>query len=116
VTDHAHADGAGPPGDPLVANDPAFYGVFGPLYEEAWGDGAIPARYKELAGVTLSVVIRCEPCLGHHVRMAHAAGATLDQFAEALRLGVLAGGSAGIPTARRAYAVLDELEATGSNT
>ena len=98
------------PVDPVVANDPDFMAAFDAQYSTAWGDGAIPAKYKELSGVTLSVVIRCEGCIRHHVRMAVSHGATRREIAEAMRLGLVAGGSAGIPTMRQGYQVLDEAE------
>ena len=98
------------PVDPVVANDPEFMAAFDSQYTTAWGDGAIPAKYKELSGVTLSVVIRCEGCIRHHVRMAVSHGATRREIAEAMRLGLVAGGSAGIPTMRQGYQALDESE------
>ena len=95
--------------DLLDANDADFVAGFDKLYEKTWGEGAIPAKYKELIGVTLSVVIRCEPCLAYHVKMALAAEATKAEFVEAMRIGILSAGSATIPTARYGYRVLREL-------
>ena len=95
--------------DLLNENDADFVAGFDRLYARTWGDGAIPAKYKELTGVTLSVVIRCEPCLSYHIKMALAAKATKPQFVEAIRLGILSAGSATIPTARHGYRVLREL-------
>ena len=72
-------------------------------------DGAIPAKYKELMGVALSVVIRCEPCLSYHIKRALTAQATKAEFVEAIRIGILSAGSATMPTARHGYRVLREL-------
>ncbi|TMG91449.1 MAG: carboxymuconolactone decarboxylase family protein, partial [Betaproteobacteria bacterium] len=30
----------------------------------------MPAKYKELTGVPLSIANRCDPCLAYHIRMA----------------------------------------------
>jgi len=95
--------------DLLQANDAEFAAGFDRLYAQTWGDGAIPAKYKELTGVTLSVVIRCAPCLAYHIRMALAEKATKPEFVDAIRLGILSAGSASIPTARYGYRVLREL-------
>ena len=95
--------------DLLEDNDADFVAGFDKLYAQTWGEGAIPLKYKELTGVTLSVVIRCEPCLSYHLKMALAARATKAEFIEAIRLGILSAGSATIPTARHGYRVLREL-------
>jgi AhpD family alkylhydroperoxidase len=95
--------------DLLEVNDAAFVAGFDKLYAQTWGDGAIPAKYKELTGVTLSVVIHCEPCLAYHLKMALAAKATKAEFVEAIRIAILSAGSATIPTARYGYRVLREL-------
>src|SRR5438105_14496648 len=95
--------------DPLQLNDADFVAAFDKLYAQTWGKGAIPPKYKELTGVTLSVVIRCEPCLSYHIKMALAEKATKGEFVEAIRIGILSAGSATIPTARHGYRVLQEL-------
>jgi len=103
------SDAASPEVDLLDANDADFAAGFDKLYTQTWGEGAIPAKYKELTGVTLSVVIRCEPCLSYHIKRALAAKATKAEFVEAIRIGILSAGSATIPTARHGYRVLREL-------
>jgi len=94
--------------DPIVTNDPAFMAVFGDQYKSAFGEGAIPAKYKQLSGATLSVVVKCEDCLRYHVQMAIRLGATRQEIVEALRIGLLTGGSAGMPAMGAAYGVMDE--------
>jgi len=95
--------------DPVSANDAAFMSTYSSQYKLAWGDGAIPAKYKELAGVTVSVAIRCEPCLAHHINMAVRAKAGRSEVTEAMRLGLVAGGSAGLTVMQAGYAALDSL-------
>jgi len=94
--------------DPVTANDPAFMGIFTQQYRAAFGSGAIPAKYKQLSGATLSVVVKCEECLKYHVQMAIQLGARRQEIVEALRIGLLTGGSAGLPTMEAAYAVMDD--------
>lgn len=96
------------PLDPVVTNDPAFMSVFGQQHKSAFGEGAIPAKYKQLSGATLSVALRCEECLKYHVQMAIKLGARRQEIVEALRTGLLAGGSAGMPTMGAAYTVMDQ--------
>lgn len=83
--------------------DPAFTEDFHNMYATTWGEGAIPKRYKELTGVSISVVERCEPCLRFHLHNAKDAGATAKEMAEALRIGLLTGGSITLPIMRSGY-------------
>ena len=101
------ATAADPSKDPVTSNDPAFMATYSSQYTLAWGNGEIPAKYKELAGVTVSVVIRCEPCLAHHINMAVRAKARRGEVTEAMRLGLVAGGSAGLTVMQTGYAALD---------
>ena len=94
--------------DPIAANDPAFMATYTQQYRDAFASGAIPAKYKQLSGATLSVVLKCEECLKSHVQMAIKLGATRQEIVESLRIGLLTGGSAGLPTMVAAYAVMDE--------
>jgi AhpD family alkylhydroperoxidase len=94
--------------DPVAANDPAFMSTFTQQYRDAFANGAIPAKYKQLSGVTLSVVLKCEECLKSHVQMAIKLGATRQEIVESLRIGLLTGGSAGLPTMGVAYSVMDD--------
>jgi AhpD family alkylhydroperoxidase len=95
--------------DLLAKSDAEFAAGFEKLYSQTWGEGAIPAKYKELNGVSLSVVTRCEACLSYHLKMAAKADATGMEAIEAIRIGWLSGGSTTIPTVRVGYKVLREL-------
>ena len=101
------ATSPGAPPDPIVTNDPAFMATFGQQYKAAFGEGAIPAKYKQLSGATLSVVVKCEECLKYHVQQAIKLGADRQEIVEALRIGLLTGGSAGMPTMGAAYVEMD---------
>ena len=92
--------------DPVMTNDPAFMAIFTQQYRDAFRDGAIPAKYKQLSAVTLSVVLKCEDCLKSHVQMAIKLGANRQEIVEALRIGLLTGGSAGLPAMEAAYAAM----------
>jgi AhpD family alkylhydroperoxidase len=97
------------PSDPLNEGDPTFMATFDTLYAQTWGGDAIPAKYKELAGVALSIVGRCDACLAYHLRMCHEHQATRAEIIEMIRLAILSGGSITIPTARYAYTVMRDL-------
>lgn len=95
--------------DPLNQHDPIFMETFDQQYALTWGEGAIPAKYKELTGIALSITGRCEPCLLHHLKRAVAAGATRREIVDMVRVSILSAGSITIPIARLTYAMLDEL-------
>jgi AhpD family alkylhydroperoxidase len=61
--------------DPIEANDPEYAANFDSLYQKTWGGGAIPEKYKQLTGVSISIVQRCETCLGWHMKQAVRLGA-----------------------------------------
>ncbi len=73
-------------------------------------DGALSAREKELLGLVASAVLRCDDCIRYHLIHCHDAGYGADQLMEALEVALVVGGSIVIPHARRAVALLDELE------
>ena len=74
-------------------------------------DGALPAREKELLGLVASAVLRCDDCIRYHLINCHDMGYGANQLMEALEVAMVVGGSIVIPHARRAVALLDELEA-----
>lgn len=41
------------PADPVIVNDPSFMTTFTEQYREAFKDGAIPAKYKQLSAAIL---------------------------------------------------------------
>jgi alkylhydroperoxidase/carboxymuconolactone decarboxylase family protein YurZ len=40
------------------------------MRQEAYRDGAVPAKYKLLTAMAISIAIRCEPCIRAYARMA----------------------------------------------
>ncbi len=80
------------------------------LDTQVYKDGALPARTKELIGLVASLVMRCEDCITYHLINCNDRGVTDKELAEALTIGLIAGGSITIPHLRRAYAVWDELK------
>jgi AhpD family alkylhydroperoxidase len=96
--------------DPIEEIDPAFTKEFDGLYGRVWGDGAVSAKHKQLAGIALGVTLKCDVCTRFHLREAKRLGATREEIVEMLRVALVGGGSGGIPTMRAAAAQLLELE------
>ena len=83
-----------------------FFTLDGKAYEP----GALDALTKELAGLSASMVLRCDDCIAYHVIRCKELGATDEQLFEILNVGLIVGGSIVIPHLRRAVALLDELK------
>jgi ribonuclease HI len=77
----------------------------------AYLEGAIPAKYKELMGLVVSAGLRCDDCINYHMIQSYRLGANREEQEEALNVALVVGGSIVIPHLRRAYAMLGELYA-----
>jgi ribonuclease HI len=72
-------------------------------------EGALPAKYKELMGLTASACLRCDDCINYHIIQSYRLGATRPEQEEAINVALVVGGSIVIPHMRRAYELLTEL-------
>jgi ribonuclease HI len=72
-------------------------------------EGALPAKYKELMGLTASACLRCDDCVTYHVMQSYRLGVTRAEQEEAINVALVVGGSIVIPHMRRAYELLTEL-------
>jgi ribonuclease HI len=79
------------------------------LDHNAYLEGAVPAGYKELMGLTASTCLRCDDCINYHLIQAYRLGVTRAEQEEALNVALIVGGSIVIPHLRRAYELLTEL-------
>ena len=84
------------------------------LDHQVYQDGALPARTKELLGLTASLVLRCDDCIHFHLSQCHQQGITTEELVEALSVGLVVGGSITIPQIRRALEQWDSLTKTPS--
>lgn len=87
-----------------------FFKEFGALDDKTYSAGAIDKKHKELMGLAISVVSRCNECICYHIEGCLNAKATIDEIMEAIKIGVIGGGSITYPNARFAMKVLDELK------
>jgi len=80
------------------------------LDTNAYTEGALDVKTKELLGLVASSVLRCDDCVKYHLETSHKLGLTKDQVVEALGIATLVGGTIVIPHLRRAYEFWDALE------
>jgi AhpD family alkylhydroperoxidase len=80
------------------------------LDTQAYANGVLPAKTKELMGLTASMVLRCDDCVAYHVIRCREEGCNRAELFEAFNVALVVGGSIVIPHMRRAVALLDEME------
>jgi len=79
------------------------------LDSQAYRDGALPAKTKELMGLVASMVLRCDDCITYHLVQCAQQGVTDEEFFEAFNVALVVGGSIVIPHLRRAVETLEEI-------
>lgn len=79
------------------------------LDTQAYLDGAVPSKYKEMMGLVASMVLRCNDCIFYHLEQCIKLGATKEELFESMNIALIVGGSVVIPHLRYAFSVLDEI-------
>jgi len=92
-----------------MAGSDDFFQQFGNLDDTVYAGGAIPKKYKELTGLSISVLSRCEECILYHLQGCIAENNTRKEMIEAIKIGVIGGGSLTYPSARFAFEALAKL-------
>lgn len=80
------------------------------LDHQAYQDGALPVKTKELLGLVASLVLRCDDCISYHIVRCKENGITKEEIEEAMSIGLVVGGSITIPHLRRAFRAWDDLQ------
>ena len=92
----------------LAAAQPAVIETFEKFHQTAGASGALDRKTKELMALAISVTHGCDDCIAHHVHDAIEAGATREEFADALSVAVLMGGGPGMIYASHAIDAVDQ--------
>ena len=79
------------------------------LDTQAYEDGALDKRTKELMGLVASAVLRCDDCITYHIKQCAAIGINREEFLDAFNVALVVGGSIMIPHLRRALERVDQL-------
>ena len=80
------------------------------LDSQAYREGALPAKVKELLGLVASFVLRCDDCIKYHIIRCFEENVSDQEMEEALLIGLMVGGTITIPHQRRAIQAWDELK------
>ena len=79
------------------------------LDTQAYEDGALDKKTKELMGLVASAVLRCDDCITYHIKQCAAIGVNREEFLDAFNVALVVGGSITIPHLRRAIERVDQL-------
>jgi AhpD family alkylhydroperoxidase len=80
------------------------------LDTNAYAEGALDIKTKELLGLVASTVLRCDDCIKYHLETSYKEGITKEQMMETMGIATLVGGTIVIPHLRRAYEFWEALE------
>jgi len=79
------------------------------LDTNAYTQGHLDVKNKELIGLTCSLVLRCDDCVRYHLGKCKELKFTTDEVNEAMGVATLIGGTIVIPHLRRAFEYWEEL-------
>ena len=85
------------------------FNKFFALDNKAYINGALPAKTKELMGLTASMVMRCNDCIFYHIDRSIQEGATREELYETFNVALVVGGSIVIPHLRYAFDEMDSI-------
>jgi AhpD family alkylhydroperoxidase len=77
------------------------------LDTNAYHDGALPGKTKELLGLVASMVLRCNDCIDYHIIQCVDAGCTDAELYDAFNVALVVGGSIVVPHLRHAVESVD---------
>ena len=94
----------------LMKNSDKFFQDFGNLDDDAFADGNIPKKYKELTMVAVSIVSKCKECIEYHIKECLNANSNKKEIIEAIKMGMMASGSVSYPYVRYSFKILERLK------
>lgn len=93
----------------LAENNKILKRIFN-LDTNAYMEGALPKKTKELLGLGNSLVLRCDDCVRYHLEECHKLGLTKEEVVEGMSISLLIGGTIVIPHLRRAFEYWEALD------
>ena len=76
----------------------------------AYTEGALTVKTKELMGLVASLVLRCDDCVKYHLLKCRENGVTEEELFEVLGIATLVGGTIVVPHMRRAVEFWDDMQ------
>ena len=96
--------------DKILAGDNKIIKRIFNLDTNAFKEGHLPEKTKELLGLVASAVLRCDDCIQYHLESAYKNGVSKEEIMETMSIATLVGGTIVIPHLRKAYEYWELLE------
>ncbi|MEQ9592460.1 MAG: carboxymuconolactone decarboxylase family protein [Cyclobacteriaceae bacterium] len=93
----------------ILASDSLILKRIFNLDTNAFSNGALDMKSKELIGLTCSLVLRCDDCVKYHLEKCKELGFSTAEVNEAMGVATLVGGTIVVPHLRRAFEYWEEL-------
>ena len=93
----------------ILASDSLIIKRIFNLDTNAYAQGALDVKSKELIGLTCSLVLRCDDCIKYHLGKSYEAGLKKEEIFEVFSIALVIGGSIVIPHLRRAVEYWEDL-------
>ena len=94
----------------ILQSDNKVIARFFNLDTNAYKEGALSVKTKELLGLVASMVLRCDDCVRYHLETCFKEKVTKEEIFEVFSIATLVGGSIVIPHLRRAVEFWEQLE------
>jgi AhpD family alkylhydroperoxidase len=79
------------------------------LDTQAYVDGALDSKTKELLGLVASMVLRCDDCISYHIVRCAEEKVSRAEMVEVFNVALVVGGSIVIPHMRRAFETMEQV-------
>jgi len=79
------------------------------LDTQAYAEGALDAKTKEMLGLVASMVLRCDDCISYHIIRCVEEKVNRQEMIEVFNVALIVGGSIVIPHMRRAFETMDQV-------
>jgi AhpD family alkylhydroperoxidase len=95
----------------LRSSAPDVMKAFSAIAQSASAPDALSGKTKELIALGIAVAVRCDDCIGFHVKAALEQGASREEVAETLGMAVYMGAGPSVMYAAHALEAFGQLEA-----
>jgi AhpD family alkylhydroperoxidase len=79
------------------------------LDTQAYVDGALDSKTKEMLGLVASMVLRCDDCISYHIVRCAEEKVSRAEMTEVFNVALVVGGSIVIPHMRRAFETMEQV-------
>ena len=100
----------------LRGGSPEVMKAFTAMAQAATAANALDAKTKELVALGIAVAVRCDDCIGFHVKTACERGASREEVLEALAMAIYMGAGPSVMYASHALEAFGQFEKAARGT